>query len=344
MNPTMFKKLYEAVFGNLRLKLIALGISVIVWFFASSRLGEQIELSVPLNFEVPPGYQLLAQTRDRIRVRISGPQSLIAGITEELAMSKKLSEQDLENGRVTVDVSEDWLDIPESVMVQLKVTVLYPLKVTAYASPVSERTLPVRVQLQGKPRQGFEIVDRRIMPTQVRVQGPECVIKELEYVEADEFWVSDIESDLETEIALVAERSYELPDGMKVMVPLKLSPSKVTLRVTVSPQEKERRFPDVPVVFLMPPDFPYEVGIRKEEGKVTVVVRGLPQNLERLEADSLVAYVDLRGLEEEDVGSGGSPYRETVKVIQPLDIPLSGIRTEPETVRFTLKNPSKQVD
>jgi len=339
----MFKRLYEAVFGNFRLKLIALGISVIVWLFASSRLGEQIELSVPLNLEVPPGYQLLAQTRDRIRVRISGPQSLIAGITKELAMSRKLSEQELKDGRVTVDVSEDWLNIPESVMVQLKVTVLYPLQVTAYASPVSERTLPVRVLLQGKPRQGFEIVDRRIMPSQVRVQGPGCVIEELEYVEADEFWVSDIESDLEAEIALVAQRSYELADGVRVTVPLKLSPGKVTLRVMVSPQEKERRFPEVPVVFLMPPDFPYEVGIGKEEANVTVVVRGLPQNVERLKADSLVAYVDLRGLEREDVGSVGSPYRETVEVIWPLDIPLSSVRTEPETVRISLKNPPKTV-
>ena len=339
----MFKSLYRAVFGNFRLKLIALAISLVVWFYASSRLRDQIELSVPLNLEMPAGYQLLAQTQDRVRMRISGPRFLIARLEKDLAMSKKLSEEDLKDGRAIVAVTEDWLNIPESELVQLKVTRLFPARVTAYASSIGERMLPVRARLQGKPCEGFEIVDRRVVPSQVRVRGPKRVIETLEYVETEEFWVSEIESNLEADVALVAEKSYDLDGGVKVSVPLRLSPGRVALRITVSPLEKERRFLQVPVVFLLASDFPYQVEIGEEEASVTVVVSGLPQDVERLKPDSLVAYVDLRALAKDKVGIAGSPYREPVNVL-PMDILLSSARAEPETVRFTLKNRAKRVE
>ena len=340
----MFKKLYQGIFGNFRLKLVALALSVVVWWFAASRLRQEIELSVPLNLAVPAGYQLLAQTHDTIRVRVSGPQLLTARLEKDLAMSRKLSQDELQDGQVTLPVTEDWANISESELVQLKVSVMYPRQVTAYASPIGERMLPVRASLVGKPREGFEIVDRRIVPSQVRVQGPECVIERLEYVEAVEISVSDIESDLEADVALVAQKIHELAEGLELSVPLELNPSRVTLRVAVRPLEQERRFADVPVAFLTHADFPYKVEIEEEERSVVVIVSGLPQNIERLKAESLVAYIDLKGLAKEEVGAAGSLYRETVQLIWPLDIPLSGARTEPETVRFTLKNPVKRVE
>ena len=73
----MFRNLFRFIFGDLRLKGIALAIAVAVWFYASGRTRETLNVSVPLVVDVPDYHTLLYKNHDKVTVRIGGPSSMM---------------------------------------------------------------------------------------------------------------------------------------------------------------------------------------------------------------------------------------------------------------------------
>jgi len=347
----MLKKLSRAVFGNLKLKLLALVISLAVWFYAARQVTEELDLFVPVHIQTTPGYQILKQSSEFVRLRIAGPQSLAGRLRTEsaqgyLKMSPALNQEQLRKGRARLRAEPAWLNIPESELIQLRVTYQSPSEITVYVSPITERTLPVREQLMGEPRTGFEIVGTSVVPSRVKVRGPELALERLEYIQTQPLVIWNIDSDFRRDdVALLTEDTVELDNGEEAPVQLQLSSKTVSVKVAVSAQEQERPFEDVPVEFLMPLAFPFEVEIPPEERSISVIVRGLPHNLERLRPESFRAYIDLRDLANEKIPVGGShPYKENVTLHLMGDVPVSSARAVPDRVTIKLKHARNRRD
>jgi len=347
----MLGKLAKAVFGNVRVKLLALGIAVTVWVYANGRLKEELTLSVPLQVRLPKGYELVYQSHQQVELRFRGPGSLIRKRQEEkargqLLMTVRLEEAQAGKGRLNLPVSPDWLNVPEREMVQLGVRVVSPPAAQLFVSKRATRMLPVEVQLEGRAREGYAVRSVSAVPPEVSVTGPELAFEQIKKIRTDKVSIMDLEGDRRAFPTLISHEKLTLTEGLVVPVNLTATPSQVAVYVRIGPTaEKEgRRIDGVPLGLLMPPGFPYDVEIGDGTGLVTVsvVVSGLPQEVREVARESVRAYVDLYGLKDQEIAPGASaPSREKVHVSLPENLSVQVKSVEPDYVVLRLTNPAQ---
>jgi hypothetical protein len=342
-------KTLAAIFGNFRLKLWALLISVGIWFYASSQVTEEETVRASLTITPPPGYALLYESDKAVRMTVAGPRALLNRLRNELAQSQfqlscRLTDQEAAAGWSTLRVRPDWLkpNIPEEEYVQLSLRNVTPTEVTVFADPVRERVLPVDVRASVHLSPGFRLVEApTCTPAQAKVKGPAMVVDALTRVQSNELSLYDVQENVHRPLALQNEAEAQLSNGTTVTVPLAVDPPTVLASILVTgEEERDQAFEGVPVLLMMPPGFPYTPALAQEESKVTVVVRAAPANLARLDTGAVKAYVDLADLAREKIEPGASaPYKEKVQVALPSEVIYTAAQAQPDRVTILLKNP-----
>ena len=353
----MLKKATEAIFGDFWLKLTALVISLGIWFYANSRLTEEIALRAVLEVTPPPGYALIHQNARSARVTISGPRSLISRLEGEfgrnqfqLKLATVLTEEDVTNGMASLKPDRRWLrtDLLERELVQLKVGDISPKEVKVFVSPVVERRLPVDVRVSVHPAPGFLLAEPpSATPPEVTVRGPTIALDSMRSVPTVELTLyEDVRSDLRRRVGLETQVPVILADGTTVSVPLEVSPPTVSAHIAITGEpEKEKVFPDVPLAFMQPARFPFAAAFGEGEERVDVIVRASAAELAKIEARQVRAYVDLSSLADEQVPPGAAvPYRERVRVELPPEVVYTTARAEPDRVTVLLKNVARAVE
>jgi len=339
----MLKKLTKAIFGNTRLKLLALGIALAIWFYGSSQLQEEALIVVPLTVQVPEGHQVVYQSALRIQLNLKGSHALIVRVRDQAAqnnlpMTVVLEGEGLREGVSGLDVDPGWLGMPKRDMVQLRVAGIEPDRVRIGVSKVIERKLPVEVAISGKPRPGYEVSGAAATPSEVTVRGPALLLDTMEAVRTLDVSVLDEQADLRRDVALQTVGSFQLADGTKVETPFEVEPARVVGHVNVVGNVVEKKLAGVRVHVLKPLDFPFAVEIPKEDSTVAVVLAGVKEDLEAITEQSVRAYVDLAGLAaESDVKATGSPYKRSVRLMLPPEARVTESRVEPKEITVILK-------
>jgi len=347
----MVKRMLRAVFGNFRLKFWALVIALGIWFYAASRMTEEVTVRMALDVKPPSGYVLIHQDPKAARVSVAGPRSLLARVRSDLTqgfvrLSYAMAAQDLFGGQATLDITPDWLrpSLPEGDFVQLRFRNITPSEVKVAASAVRERVLPVKVRAIIETAPGYRLVEPpSSSPAQVTVRGPAAALDAMDSVPTAELALYDLQADVHRPVGLQGEREVTLATGQTVSVPLELRPQGVIANVYVSGEEdRQETFDNVRVQLLVPPDFPYQAELAEGDRTVSVRVAASPGQLRRLRRESVQAYVALAGLAGERIELGGSaPYKEPVLVLVPPEVTCTMARAEPARVTLVLKNPAR---
>jgi hypothetical protein len=337
----MFKKIYNLVLRNAKLKLLALCIAVTVWLYGVTRLQDEAGPIVPLVIRVPAGYQLLRQSTDSVQVNIRGQRSVIARIRDQqkgLAMIVTLKSENIHGESVRLKVDPKWLNLSRQDSMQVHVTSTNPEDVLVYVSRLVKRSLPVRVVTEGTPRLGCQVTSRGATPAEVIVEAPALLLNTMNAVQTAPVPLWDVQADVRRDVPLHLSGVLVLSSGEQIVVPFKAEPSRVVAHVSVSANVEEREIEGVPVLVLKAADFPFDVQIPKEYARVTVVVRGVAANIRELNSTSIKAYVDVGDLAgEADVRATGSPYKRTVRLMP--DDRIAGGRVRPEEITVILKKP-----
>lgn len=343
----MFKKLVDLFRSNYQLKLIALAIGLAIWYYANSRLKEEVTVNVPLHINVPDGYELVYQSHPRVQMRIIGSHSLIQRRQEEsrqnyLSMSVGLDREDFSGGLVKLEVDAGWLNVPESELVQLDVGSLEPTTVRVYVSEIVERIMPVSVNLYGEPRTGYEVGAYNAMPDSVSVRGPAVALDQMSEISTEEISIWDARDNLRRMVPLQTKESIDIIGEGEVRVALSPDPPQVAVNVEIVGEREEYTYENIPVQLLMPPDFLYDASIAEGESTVSVVIEGTPQQIERIRAEDFHVYVMLGGLSKEEIAPGAShPYKQRVYVRLQPDSPVRIIKQYPDQVTVVLRNPER---
>lgn len=341
----MFGKILRAITNYPQLKAIALVIAVVVWFYANTQVQEEVTLRVPLTVQVPQGYRLVYQSHRKIQLRLRGPQYLIQRRQDEdennsLHMSARLTEEDVEEGVTELEVVPEWLNAPTSDMVQINAVNIRPQVVRVRASRNISRTLPVEVQLSGAPHQGYQLRETVAVPTEVTVTGPAFVLEKMEAVRTEEVPLWDARANFRRVVPLQLRPAVQVDSNAEVPIRLQAQPSEVAVHVEIGGQRVERIIPDIPVHVLRPRTFPYQVEIPTEDSTVEVVLTGLPQELEAVSPEDIVAFVDLSRKTVEDIPPGErQPSKEDVRVRLDTEADVKVKSITPELVTTVLKNP-----
>ncbi len=336
----MRKHLKNIFVVHWQIKLLALTIAFAIWFYADSRLKEDVVLrEVPVNIEVPDGYRLIYQSASRVWLHLSGPQHLMKKRQEEarenyLRFTVRLSSADIPNGPVQRDVDPEWLNVPEPEFLRMNVAAMHPRRIELFASPVVRRTLPVEPTFLGRPPEGYEIVSHNVTPSRVTVEGPSAVLERMESVKTVPIPVWDARESFGEYQPLQNEHEFDLNDE-SVRVSYEVSQSQVTVNVSINVEYTQVELEDVPLKLLQPKGFPYHAEI--DESRITVLLSGLPTAVDNVTTADVTAYVDLSDLEDEDIAPGTTaPYKQAVQIILGIDAEVIGIKPDEEvTVRLT---------
>jgi len=333
------------------LKVSALVIALGIWFYANSRVTDETACDATVVITPPPGYALVHQSARLVSVTVSGPRSLLSRLDRRcmqapIALTAQVNETDLTDGQVSLPVESLWprADLEDRHRRRLKFRAAKPAQVRAVACPLDERTLPVVAHVAVQPALGYrQAAAPAVTPAQVLVRGPALALAAMQDIETEELPpLYDVSSDVQHTVRVRDSIAVTLPTGERVPVPLEVSPPGVTVVVSVAGEAmQEQRFPNVRVLAMMPPGFPYQVEFGEGDGTVTVVVQASPANLRTLDPAQIRACVDLSPLAAEVIPLDGSaPYRERVHVQLPAGFIHGKAQAEPDRVNVLLRNPS----
>jgi YbbR domain-containing protein len=163
---------------SLALKLLALFLACVVWFFVSAPRRERATeraFAAPLAIaSLPRDLVITNQIPDSVSVRLRGRVSDL----------RALSSQNLE---VTVDVS--WVQPGEATITlrpqainvppDVDVVSIDPNKLRFHIEPLRQKVVHVRALLIGNPPSGYRIGDPTVVPDQALVSGPASQVRNL---------------------------------------------------------------------------------------------------------------------------------------------------------------------
>jgi YbbR-like protein len=221
---------------NLPLKVLSLGLALFIWILTTSEIQKVKDLTVPLQYTgLPHGMVLGGDAPDRVSLRIQAPEPILQRITED-QVDAHLDLSDLPGGDQVVTLTPDRFHVSGAEIIRVEPRIL-PVRLVRQA----ERELSVVPRLEGKPPEGYEVVDYRVDPPTVVVVGPEDAVREVRRATTGSISVQGLTSSREVVV-------HPVPEG-DAGSPVRLRDPDATVKVRIGVREKrlERVLRDVPV-------------------------------------------------------------------------------------------------
>ena len=260
---------------------------------------------------VPDGLELGETTVDPASVQVSGPSSVVRNVVGARA--------DIRIQPGGIDVDQDVLLVPVDGLGDAVTPVQVEPTTARVTIPVfsdrQSRTLPVSPVVTGTPAAGFEVASVTVEPSVVTVEGDADELVELERIDTVAIPVTGLSSDSTVEVALAT------PTGV---IPLDRDTVEVT--ITLRQVTATRNF-DVGLSLVgASSDLVYEPSV----DRVIMTVGGSVADLDRLTGATLVAFLDVTGLDP-----GTSPLAVTADL--PAGVAFVG--ASPATVTVVIRAP-----
>ena len=299
-----------AVFRDLSLKVLAVGIAVLLWLSVAGERVIERGLEVPLEFEnVPSDLEVAGDVPNTVQVRVRGAAGVVGSLEPSdvvamLDLSDELAGQhlfDLFNGRVeTPSGVELTRVVPATLVVTLERVGL-------------RRSITVVPDIVGEPAEGFVIGRIETEPATVEVVGPETMLQQVGEAFTEPVSVGEARGAVEAVVTVgVADPALRLA-----------TPVSARVRVEIVPAPLERTLHDVPV---SPRSENRAATI--EPDTITVSVRGPRDKVLGLGESELMGYVDLAGLR---------PGRYNLPVTIESTDEIRVMHIDPPSVRITLR-------
>jgi YbbR domain-containing protein len=214
--------------GNSPLMVLALILAVLAWVVAVEEedptLEERFSQAIPvLLSDLPEGMTIVGEFNEYVEVTLRAPQSVWDSLTAE-DFTVTLDVADLDAGEYQVPV-ECTLNKHPSWVLSVE-----PEYFTLDLQPRAEQTVPVHVEMRGKPTLGYLTRTLVVTPSQVTVSGPSTYVAQV--VEAaTQVSVQDASADIdgEFELSIRDHEGQPVPyvtwavDKVHVRIPIELS-------------------------------------------------------------------------------------------------------------------------
>lgn len=114
----MRRRWSNALTENFSYKVVALFISLILWLTILGRRDFVLSKNIDIELITAPGTQVVAQTADHVKVKVSGPRSSLKKFLESsLSQSITLDVSQKGEGVVYVDVPLNKIEVPIGVRI-----------------------------------------------------------------------------------------------------------------------------------------------------------------------------------------------------------------------------------
>jgi YbbR domain-containing protein len=169
--------------------LVALIAAFLLWYALAAQRSENISVRgvqarltlVNMNRDLV----LMSSVPDTVSLQLRGP--LTRALNSATPPEVLLDLSDARPGLNSYPINASDIPLPADV----EVVSVDPPAITLELERQETRIVPVQPTINGVPAPGFVIVEIRLQPTQFTVQGPESLLRALEYVETSPIVVED---------------------------------------------------------------------------------------------------------------------------------------------------------
>jgi len=303
----LWTRIWRRALKNLPLRLLSLAIATGLWIFVNAGQRNSFdELNIPINYRrLPPGLVIVNHPSDFVKIQVNGPRTLLSLLDPE-RLTVRLDLSGLGPGQASYKINPTMFNVPR----QTTVTNVSPSEVILDVDRVVQREIPVHIDIDGKPAQGYELAGAEAKPATVMAIGPSRYVNTLGQITTEPFDITGANADVDRRVDL------ENPNPS-----VALTANRVDARVRVAEKVSDREFRAVSVE-VRDSDYKFNVA----PNRATVVVRGPMLKLQELDPNG-IAYVDAKELTP---GSHEVPLQ--------VDLPngMQVVRSSPEKIRLRL--------
>ena len=297
-------------FRHLGLKVLSLVLAVFLWMVVSGEETVERGLRVPLELlQVPAGLELTGEVPATVDVRVRGASGSLSRVSTGDVVAV-LDLRSARSGRRLFPLTPEQVRVPFGVeVVQVQPSAL----AMAFESSAS-RQVPVVPAVDGRPAPGYVVGQMTADPKTVEVIGPETAVRRVTEALTEPVSVSGARDHVRQSVILgLIDPSLRLKNARAAMV---------TVQIVPAPLERSLRGRPVHLR-----NVPGTLEAQAIPSAVDLTLRGSREALARVEADDIVAYVDLTGL-------GPGQYSLTVHADSS---PEAGVtRIEPSSVQVQI--------
>jgi YbbR domain-containing protein len=185
------------IFQNLRYKLLALTIALLLWTVARGTSNIDRGFDIPIVFQgVPENLVIVDESASEVNVRVMGSRAALRNVSQGLEYGVDVSGAKQGVGDYEIDVSR--LDLPRGV----KPVSRSPSRVEVRFERRGTKVVRVRADLEGEPLAGFQLGTVEVEPPRVRIAGARSEVLRLDEVITEAIDLSGLDENLEREVRL----------------------------------------------------------------------------------------------------------------------------------------------
>jgi len=276
-------------FRHVGLKLVSVGIAILLWMNVAGEETVERGLRAPLELQqFPGGLEIQGEPPSTVDVRVRGT----SGALSRVGAGDIVGVLDLHAARPgnrLFPMTPDQIRVPTGIEV-VQVT---PSTIALTFENSLARDVPVIPSIEGTPAPGYVVVGKpTVSPEHLEIVGPETSVKRA------------IEAVTETVSIADAHDSIRQDVSVGLIDPaLRLKTQRtVTVSVSIAPGPVERSVHSLPIHLR---NLGERLSAQVMPSAVSAGIRGSRENLGRMNAEDVTAYVDLAGL-------GAGDYELTV--------------------------------
>jgi YbbR domain-containing protein len=299
-------------FRHFGLKVLSVVLALLLWMIVSGEETVERGLRVPLELQqVPVGLELTGEVPATVDVRVRGASGTLSRVSTGDVVAV-LDLRSARSGRRLFPLTPDQVRVPFGV----EVVQVQPSALAMAFEPSASRKVPVIPAVDGRPAPGYVVGTLSADPKTVEVIGPESAVRRVTEALTEPVSVSGARDRVSQSVILgLIDPSLRLKNTRSAMVTVQIVPAPLERSLQGRPVHLRNVAPNLEAQAV-----PSAVG---------VTLRGSREALARVEADDIVAYVDLAGL-------GPGQYSLTVHADSS---PEAGVtRIEPSSVQVRISS------
>ena len=299
-------------FRHLGLKALSLVLALLLWMIVSGEETVERGLRVPLELQqVPAGLELTGEVPATVDVRVRGASGTLSRVSTGDVVAV-LDLRNAQSGRRLFPLTPKDVRVPFGV----EIVQVQPSALAMAFEPSASRRVTVIPAVDGRPAPGYVVGSLEADPKTVEVIGPETAVRRATEALTEPVSVAGARDRVQQSVTLgLIDPSLRLKN---------VSTATVTVQIVPAPLERSLHNRPVHLRNVAP-----NLEAQAIPSAVGLTLRGSREALARVEADDIVAYVDLGGL-------GPGQYSLTVHADSSPDAGVT--RIEPSSVQVRISS------
>ncbi len=176
---------------NIWLKLASLLLDIILWSFVILKGRSEIIMNAPIVFTDIPSKLEIIDYPKTVSVSIEGQERLLKNLRQsDISAVVNLSEA--KAGRSFFSLSKDNIKLPKTLMV----TGINPETISLKIEAQLKKSVTVKPYVVGLPEKGFAIIEIKVVPEKIIVEGPKSVVAKIYTIKTEPIDINGINSNL----------------------------------------------------------------------------------------------------------------------------------------------------